>query len=128
MNKILFMVAALGLLFVAVPAFAEETDKVQELQRVIDAQQRQLEIQMQMLIQLQSEVERISKSADKERAAPGEGDALEQPPSASTPAGVSPQSAPASVADHSPRQLLSRTKLRRAPLNRLNPVAQRSQE
>ena len=49
MNNFLFMVTALSLLFVAVPAFAEETDKVKELQRLIDAQQLQLEAQQQQL-------------------------------------------------------------------------------
>jgi len=106
MNNLLFMVTALGLLFVAVPAFAQETDKVKELQRLIDAQQlqleaqqQQLEIQMQMLIQLQSEVERSAKSEDKEGATPGQADAPEQSPSASTAAEVPPQPAPASVED-----------------------------
>ena len=38
-NNFLFRVAAFGMLFVAVSAAAQETDKVQELQRVNDAQQ-----------------------------------------------------------------------------------------
>ena len=106
MSNLLFMVTVLGLLFVAVPAFAQETDKVKELQRLIDAQQlqleaqqQQLEIQMKMLIQLQSEVERSAKSEDKEGATPGQGGAPEQSPSASTPTGVPPKPAPASVED-----------------------------
>jgi len=88
MNDLLIRAAAFGLLLLAAPAIAEEADKVQELQCVIDAQQRQLEAQqrqleaqMQMLMQLQSEVEGLAKSADKERATPPEGGApTQQPP------------------------------------------------
>ncbi len=43
MNNLLFRVAAFGMLFVAISASAQETDEVQELQRVNDAQQRQIE-------------------------------------------------------------------------------------
>ena len=100
MNNLLIRVAALGMLFVAVPASAQESDKVQELQRVNDAQQQQLEAQqrqietlMQMLIQLQSEVEPLVTSADKERATPGEGSAPTEPSSASAGVGVPPQPA-----------------------------------
>ncbi len=92
-------VLAFGLLFLAVSANAEEIDKVQELQRVIDAQQqqlgdqqRQLEVQMQMLIQLQSKVEQYAKSADKERATPREGGAPTPSPTASVGGGVPPES------------------------------------
>ena len=87
MNDLLIRLAAFGFLLLAAPAIAEETDKVQELQRVInaqqrqlEAQQRQLEAQMQMLLQLQSEVERLAKSADKERATPPDGGAPTQHP------------------------------------------------
>ena len=100
MNNLLFRVAAFGMLFVAVPAFAQETDEVQELQRVNDAQQRQLEAQqrqietlMQMVEQLQSEVEPLVSSADKEGATPDEVDAPTEPLSASAVAGVPPQPA-----------------------------------
>jgi len=62
MNNLVFRVAAFGMLFLAVAASAQETDEVQELQRVNDAQQQQLEAQqrqietlMQMVEQLQSE-------------------------------------------------------------------------
>ena len=106
MNNLLFMVAALGLLLMAVPTLAEEGDKFEELQRVIDAQQlqietqqQQLEMQMQMMIQLQSEVERFAKSADKEGATPGDGSAPEQSSSASITSEVPPQPATASVED-----------------------------
>ena len=81
------LVAACGLLLLAVAANAEEIDKVQELQRVvdaqqqqIDAQQRQLEVQMQMLIQLQSKVDRDAKSANNGQATTRErGDATQSP-------------------------------------------------
>jgi hypothetical protein len=103
-NKLLFRVVAFGLLFVAVSAFAGETDKVQGLQRVIDAQQRQLEAQqrqledqMQMLRRLQSEVERLAKSADEDRTTPRESDAPTQSPSASAGGIVPPQPTSTSV-------------------------------
>ena len=89
-NNLLCLVVAFGLLFVAVSAIAEETDKVQELQRVIDtqqrqleAQQRQLEDQMQMLRRLQSEVERLAKSPDGDRATTRESGVPTQSPSES---------------------------------------------
>jgi hypothetical protein len=95
MSNLVFRVAAFGMLFVAVSASAQETDEVQELQRVNDDQQRQLEAQqqqidtlMQMLEQLQSEVEPLVTSADKEQATPAEGDAPAAPSSASAGAGV----------------------------------------
>ena len=71
-NNLLFRAAAFGMLFVAVPASAQETDEVQELRRVNDAQQQQIEDQqqqietlMQMLTKLQSDVEPLVASADK---------------------------------------------------------------
>ena len=97
------------MLFVAIPASAQETDKVQELQRVNDAQQQQIEAQqrqietlMEMLTKLQSEVEPLVASADKERAeveplltsadkeraTPGEGSTPTEPSSASAGVGV----------------------------------------
>jgi hypothetical protein len=89
-NNFMCLAVAFGLLFVAASAIAEETDKVQELQRVIEvqqqqleAQQRQLEDQMQMLRRLQSEVERLAKSADGDRATPRESGAPTQSPSES---------------------------------------------
>jgi len=87
LNNILFRVIAFGLLFLAVSANAEETNRVQELeranenqQRQIEALQRQLEVQMRMMIQLQSEVERYAKSTDSERVTPHEGIAQKQSP------------------------------------------------
>ena len=103
-NNLLLRVVAFGLLFVAVSAIAEETDKIQELQRVIDtqrrqleAQQRQLEVQMQVLGRLQSEVERLAKSTDKDRTTPRESGAPTQSSSASTGEKVPPQLTSASV-------------------------------
>ena len=49
MNAFLDKVAGFGLLFLAVSAIAGETDKVQELQRVIDAQKGQLAAQQRQL-------------------------------------------------------------------------------
>ena len=100
MNNLLFRVAAFGMLFVAVPASAQETDEVQELQRVNDAQQRQIEALeqqietlMQMLMQLQSEVEPLVTSVEKEQTTPGEGGAPTEPASASAEEEVPPQPA-----------------------------------
>ena len=42
MNAFLFKVADFGLLFLALPVIAEEAGKIEELQRVIDAQEGQL--------------------------------------------------------------------------------------
>ena len=99
-NNLLFRAAAFGMLFVAVPASAQETDEVQELRRVNDAQQQQIEDQqqqietlMQMLTKLQSDVEPLVASADKERATPAEEGAPPQPASASALVEVPPQPA-----------------------------------
>lgn len=104
---LLVWAAAFGSLFLAVSTYAQETDKVLELQRVIDAQQsqlkaqqRQLEVQMKMLIELQSEVARLAKSTDKERAAPHEGAA--PPSSTSAPAGRRVATNHPSESDQSP--------------------------
>jgi hypothetical protein len=90
MNNFLFRLVAFGLLFLAVPANAEETEKVKELQRAnetqqrqIEALQRQLDAQMQMMIQLQSKVEGYAKSTDNERVTPREGGDPTQSPSES---------------------------------------------
>ncbi|MCK4839352.1 MAG: hypothetical protein KAS94_11170 [Desulfobulbaceae bacterium] len=108
-NNLLFRVAAFSLLLLAVSANAQETDKVKELQRVIgaqqrqlEAQQRQLEAQMQMLMKLQSDVERLGKSADKERATPREGGASTQSPSASVEGGLSTKRPSGSAKAQSP--------------------------
>ena len=49
MNAFLFKVAGFGLLFLALPAIAEEAGKIEELQRVIDAQEGQLAAQQRLL-------------------------------------------------------------------------------
>ena len=46
------------MLFVAAPAFAQEIDKEQELQRVIDALQRQLEAQQQQIETLMPQIDK----------------------------------------------------------------------
>ena len=126
MNNLLFRVAAFGMLFIAVPTSAQETDEVQELKRVNDAQQRQLEAQqqqietlMQMLKQLQSEVEPLVTSADKERAMPDEGGSPTEPSSASAGADVPPQPASASAVAEVPPQPASRTGL--SQIDRFDP-------
>jgi len=61
----------IGLAFLAMPAFAQDTEKMQELQRVIDAQQRQneaqqkqLDAQRQLLKELQTQIKSLVKDAD----------------------------------------------------------------
>jgi predicted porin len=72
----------IGLAFLAMPAFAQDVGKMQELQRVIDAQQRQNEVQQkqieaqqkqldaqrQLLQDLQKQMESLVKDADTEEA------------------------------------------------------------
>ena len=79
----------IGLVFLGMPAFGQDSEKVNELQRVIDAQQRQLEAQqklleaqqkqleaqqkqldgqMQSMQKLQKEMESLVKDADKQEA------------------------------------------------------------
>ena len=115
MNTLLFRVAAFGMLFVAVSAYAQETDKIQELQRVNDAQQQQIEAQqrqietlMQMMMQLQSEAEPLVTSADKERVTPAEEGAPTEPSSASVGVGVPPQPSSASAGVGVPLQPTSK--------------------
>ncbi len=76
---LLLTVGIIGLAFLAMPAFAQDAGKVQELQRVIDAQQRQnedqqkqmeaqqkqLDAQRQLLQDLQKQMESLVKDADK---------------------------------------------------------------
>jgi uncharacterized membrane protein (DUF106 family) len=65
----------IGLAFLAMPAFAQDAKKMQELQRVIDAQQKQMEAQQkqldtqrQLLQDLQKQMESLVKEADTEEA------------------------------------------------------------
>ena len=65
----------IGLGFLAMPAFAQDAAKMQELQRVIDAQQKQMEAQQkqldaqrQLLQDLQKQMESLVKEADTEEA------------------------------------------------------------
>jgi len=62
----------IGLSFLAMPAFAQDAAKMQELQRVIDAQQKQMEAQQkqldaqrQLLQDLQKQMESLANDADK---------------------------------------------------------------
>ena len=64
----------IGLGFHTMPAFAQDAEKMQELQRVIDAQQKQLEAQQkqldaqrQLLQGLQKQMESMVKDADTEK-------------------------------------------------------------
>jgi hypothetical protein len=52
--------------FLGLPALAQDADKVQELQRVIEAQQKQLDEQRQLLQELQTQIQ--SMAAEKEIA------------------------------------------------------------
>ena len=63
----------IGLAFLAMPTFAQDAKKMQELQRVIDAQQKQMEAQQkqldaqrQLLQDLQKQMESLVKDADTE--------------------------------------------------------------
>jgi hypothetical protein len=64
------------LVFLAIPAFGQDAGKVQELQRVIDAQQKQLEAQQkqldsqrQLLQELQSQIKSLAQDTDIEEDA-----------------------------------------------------------
>jgi hypothetical protein len=88
------------LLFLGAPALAAEGDKVEELQRVNEAQQRQLEAQQRQLevqqhqiealmeqsARRRTDVDRLADGTDGQRATPATGDAPEELP----PAGVEP--------------------------------------
>jgi len=79
-HLLLLLGATIGLILFAMPAFAQEAGKVQELQRVIDAQQKQneaqqkqieaqqkqLDAQSQLLQDLQKQMESLVKDADTE--------------------------------------------------------------
>ena len=79
---LLLVFGILGLGFLAMPAFAQDAAKMQELQGVIDAQQRQneaqqsqieaqqkqLDAQRQLLQNLQKQMESLAKDADTEGA------------------------------------------------------------
>ena len=74
---LLFLAVGILILgFLAMPAFAQDAEKVQELQRVIDAQQKQMEAQQKqldaqkkLLQDLQKQMESLVKDADKEGVA-----------------------------------------------------------
>jgi predicted Holliday junction resolvase-like endonuclease len=60
---------------IAVPVFAQDTEKMQELQRIIDVQQKQMETQQkqldaqkQLLQDLQKQMESLVKDTDTEGA------------------------------------------------------------
>jgi hypothetical protein len=79
-HLLLLAVGAIGPGFLTMPAFGQDAGKVQELQRVIDAQQKQLEVQQsqletqqkqldaqrQLLQEVQSQIKSLAKDADKE--------------------------------------------------------------
>ena len=75
----------------AMPAFAQDSGKLQELQRVIDAQQKQLEVQQkqldaqrQLLQGLQKQMESLARDADTEEVPVAAGKPAAKPEVAST--------------------------------------------
>jgi predicted porin len=74
LNHLLLLVGGIiSLGFLAMPAFAQDAEKMQELQRVIEAQQKQMEAQQkqldaqrQLLQDLQKQMESLVKEADTE--------------------------------------------------------------
>ena len=88
----------IGLGFLVMPAFAQDAGKVQELQRVIDAQQKQndaqqrqieaqqkqLDAQRQLLQDLQKQMESLVKDADTEEVPVAAGKPTAKPEVAST--------------------------------------------
>jgi predicted porin/uncharacterized membrane-anchored protein YhcB (DUF1043 family) len=74
LNHLLLLVGGIiSLGFLAMPAFAQDAEKMQELQRVIEAQQKQMEAQQkqldaqrQLLQDLQKQMESLVKDADTE--------------------------------------------------------------
>ena len=61
---ICILILAVGILgpgFLAMPAFGQDAEKVQELQRVIDAQQKQLDEQMQLLRELKTQIDSLAE-------------------------------------------------------------------
>ena len=72
-HLLLLVLGILGLAFLAMPALAQDAEKVRELQRVIEAQQKQMESQQkqldaqrQLLQDLQKQMESLVKDADTE--------------------------------------------------------------
>jgi len=65
MNAFLFKVADFGLLFLALPVIAEEAGKIEELQRVIDAQEGQLAAQQRQLGAAQEDIQGAAPVARK---------------------------------------------------------------
>ena len=65
-HLLLLAAAIVGLGCFAMPAQAQDAGKEQELQRVIDAQQRQLDAQRQLLQEVQSQTKSVVKDAEKE--------------------------------------------------------------
>ncbi len=57
--------ATIGLWFLAMPAFGQDAGKVKEMERVIEAQQKQLDEQRKLLQELQKQVNAQAADADK---------------------------------------------------------------
>jgi hypothetical protein len=86
MHFLLLAGGIIGLGFLAIPAQAQDAQKVQELQHVIDAQQRQLEnqqqqldAQRQLLQNLQKQMESLAKDKDTKGTVVAEKPPAEQP-------------------------------------------------
>lgn len=87
LHLLLFTVGILILGFLAMPAFAQDAEKMRELQRVIDAQQKQMEAQQKqldaqkkLLQDLQKQMESLVKDADKEGVTVAAEKPAEKPP------------------------------------------------
>ena len=70
-RPLILAAGVIALAFLAMPAFAQDAEKMQELQRIIDAQQKQMEAQQkqldaqrQLLQDLQKQMESLVKDAD----------------------------------------------------------------
>jgi hypothetical protein len=82
-DLMLVIFGTIGLGFIVMPAFGQSTGKMQELQRVIEAQQKQLEMQQkqldeqrQLLQELQEQIKSQTKDTEKEAVTV----ATEEPP------------------------------------------------
>jgi hypothetical protein len=61
----LFVLGIIGLMLTAIPVLAEDAAKVQELERIVEAQQKQLDDQRQLLQDLQTQINSQTKDGEK---------------------------------------------------------------
>lgn len=83
---LLLAAVIIGTGFLAVPAFGQDAGKMQELQRVIDAQQKQLEVQQrqlddqrQLLQHLQRQMDSLAGDAEQKEVTPVAGEPSAEP-------------------------------------------------